>query len=153
MHAWHSKDAFFVPGCSIISIYCRLGNALKLCALETEWMWLHFFSLFQPFDVQLIHDNRTSPAGYECMPECVKYSRKDETFSNSDMGLMYDFHYDAENQQFYGCPGFDNADADDFRVGNIIRKQCISFPPDGMAVVSFLASCTCQSSIIVIWSK
>ena len=62
------------------------------------------------------------PPGYECMPECVKYSRKDETFSNSDMGLMYDFHYDAENKRFSGCQGFDNADDDEFGVGNIIRE-------------------------------
>ena len=62
------------------------------------------------------------PDGLECMPECVLPSRKDEAFTNADMGLMFDFHYDAENQQFYGCPGFDNADDDDFKVGNIIRK-------------------------------
>ena len=62
------------------------------------------------------------PDGYECMPECVLPSRKDEAFTNADMGLMFDFNYDAENQKFYGCPGFDNAEEDDFKVGNIIRK-------------------------------
>merc|ERR1711892_539974 len=62
------------------------------------------------------------PDGYECPPECVFPSRKDEAFTNADMGLMFDFRYDAENHKFSGCPGFDNAEDKDFTVGKIFEK-------------------------------
>ena len=62
------------------------------------------------------------PEGYECQPECVVPSRKDEAFTNADIGLMLDFSFDAENKRFSGCPGFDTAEDKDFQVGKVIKN-------------------------------
>jgi len=69
-----------------------------------------------------LEEGKPLPEGHECMPECILPGRKDEAFTNADIGLMFDFQYDTEKKRFNGCPGFDNLEDKAMTVGRIVGK-------------------------------
>ena len=64
------------------------------------------------------------PDGLECQPQCVIPMRRDEAFTNAEMGLMLDFSFNEETGKFEGCPGYDNADDKDWKVGKVLHPEC-----------------------------